>query len=217
MRTETPKQYLVLEGRPVITHTLERLGTHPQIAGIVVVIPPNNARGAALRLEAPTPLYFVEGGGERCVSVLNGLHEVAARDERAEWVLVHDAVRPCVRPEDVTRLIEAALAHPVGAVLGVKVHDTVKRTDARMQVLETVAREHLWRALTPQMFRLEVLTRALEDCTSQGVMVTDEAQAMERLGALPCLVEGHRDNIKITSPLDLALAAFLLKRQAASE
>ena len=217
MGAQVPKQYLALEGRPVIAHTLERLGDHPLVAGIVVVSPPDDEVRPTLRLQTTTPLHFVAGGSERCISVLKGVREVAARGAPSDWVLVHDAVRPCVRHGDVTRVIDAALVHPVGAILGVRVRDTVKRSDARSRVLETVDRDHLWLALTPQMFRVDALTRALEDCTSQGVMVTDEAQAMERMGATPCLVEGHRDNIKITSPPDLALAAFFLQRQAAGE
>ena len=217
MGAKVPKQYLALEGRPVMAHTLQRLGDHPLIAGIVVVSMPDVEMRTTLQRQTTTPVHFVAGGSERCISVLNGVREVAARDNRSDWVLVHDAVRPCVRHGDITRLIETALGHPVGAILGVRVSDTVKRTDVHSRVLETLDREHLSLALTPQMFRVEALTRALEACTSQGFMVTDEAQAMERMGAVPCLVEGHRDNVKITNALDLALAAFFMRRQAAGE
>jgi len=125
-------------------------------------------------------------------------------------VLVHDAARPCLRAEDLARLLQIGRADPVGALLAAPVRDTLKRADGVGKSQSTEPRDGLWRALTPQLFRRGGLTRALEAALRAGLRVTDEAMAMERLGLRPCLVEGREDNLKITTPADLALAEFLL-------
>jgi 2-C-methyl-D-erythritol 4-phosphate cytidylyltransferase len=127
-------------------------------------------------------------------------------------VLVHDAARPCLRGADLGRLLERGSAHAVGAILAAPVRDTLKRADPRGEIERSEPREALWRALTPQLFRRSTLQRALEDAQAAGVEVTDEAMAIERLGLRPLLVEGAEDNIKITTPADLAIAEFLLAR-----
>jgi 2-C-methyl-D-erythritol 4-phosphate cytidylyltransferase len=155
-----------------------------------------------------------DGGPERCHSVLNGLRrlrEMAAADD--DWVLVHDAARPCVRQEDVARLLDELSADPVGGLLAVPARDTIKRADVGGTVVETIDRNVIWRALTPQMFRLGALTAAIVQALGRGVLVTDEAQAMELAGAAPRLVTGHEDNIKITTQSDLALAEFYLRQR----
>jgi 2-C-methyl-D-erythritol 4-phosphate cytidylyltransferase len=128
-------------------------------------------------------------------------------------VLVHDAVRPCLRHTDLDNLMDGVHGGDVGAILGVPVADTVKRVDDAGHIQETVPRDDLWRALTPQMFRWGELVAALEDAQQQGVVVTDEASAMERVGARPRIIEGHSDNIKITAPADLALAEVYIRLQ----
>ena len=153
------------------------------------------------------------GGAERCHSVLNGLRLLTPRAHDDDWVLVHDAARPCVRVEDISLLIERLRDHPVGGLLGLPVADTMKRADAAGNVLETVPRDGLWRALTPQMFRLGLLRAALERALDNGLLVTDEAQAVEAAGQVPCMVEGHADNIKITRAQDLVLAQLYLQQQ----
>lgn len=213
MRAALPKQYLVLEGRTVLAHTLARLAAHPGIAGIAVALSPDDERFDALDLELRVPLLRVPGGAERAHSVLNALEILAARPDRPEWVLVHDAARPCLRRDDLERLIREATAHPVGGVLGVPVRDTMKRAGAGGEVRETVERRDLWHALTPQMFRLDALRGAYRDALARGVVPTDEAMAMEQTGKAPRLVEGSADNLKITRPEDLALAAFHLRAQ----
>ena len=131
-----------------------------------------------------------------------------------DWVLVHDAARPCVRPSDISKLIDTVVDHPVGGLLAMPVRDTMKRADANGQVTATVDRRDLWHAFTPQMFRLGMLRRALISAIDAGVAVTDESSAMELAGHAPVLVEGHPDNIKITRPQDLDLAAYYLAAQA---
>jgi 2-C-methyl-D-erythritol 4-phosphate cytidylyltransferase len=161
----------------------------------------------------PAAIETVVGGSERCHSVFNALERLSGRADPADWVLVHDAARPCLRREDIDALLESLDGHPVGGLLGLPLADTVKRTDRDGEVVETVPREGLWRALTPQMFRLGTLHEALSRAISAGVLVTDEAAAVERMGLRPKMVEGHADNIKITRPQDLALARLYLSQQ----
>ena len=130
-----------------------------------------------------------------------------------DWVLVHDAVRPCVRQDDLSRLVETAERESAGVLLGLPVRDTMKRVDAAGCVRETVDRADMWHALTPQMFRLGALRAALGRARASGVAVTDEAQAMEMAGERVVMVEGHADNIKVTRPADLALAELFIERQ----
>lgn len=213
MGAARPKQYLPLLGRPVLVHTLERLCTHPRLAGVQLCLAANDAYWPTLAVNLPKLLAPAIGGAERALTVLNGLRALAAHTHVDDWVLVHDAVRPCVRPGDIDVLIARAGAHAVGGLLGLPVTDTVKRADADGRVLETVARRGLWRALTPQMFRIGALTDALTRALAAGVDITDEASAMEYAGHAPLMVAGHGDNIKVTVPADLPLAELYLKQQ----
>ncbi|QKT02346.1 2-C-methyl-D-erythritol 4-phosphate cytidylyltransferase [Ectothiorhodospiraceae bacterium 2226] len=217
MGTSIPKQYLPLHGKTVIEHTVERLLAHPRVAGVVLALAADDGHWAALQRVFDKPVWLVAGGAERSDSVRNALMLLGEQASASSWVLVHDAARPCLRAQDIDRLIDAAADHAVGALLGVRVNDTVKRSDARGSVTATVSREGLWRALTPQMFRLGALREALEAAQRAGEPITDEAGAMERLGLQPLMVEGHADNIKITRPQDLALAALFLRQQQEQE
>jgi len=210
---ERPKQYLPLAGRSVIEHTLSRLATHPAVCGIVVALAAEDPYWPALRLELPVPVETVRGGVERCHSVLAALDHLADRVAGGQWVLVHDAARPCLRGRDISALIEQVRDEPDGGLLGLPLTDTIKRADSTDHVVGSVDRSGLWRALTPQMFRLEPLRAALRGALDDSVLVTDEAAAMERTGARPRMVEGAPDNIKITHPQDLAVAERFLKRQ----
>jgi len=216
MGSGVPKQYLPLAGKAVIAHTVERLCAHPAVSGAVVVLAAEDRWWADLEVAGRTEVLCAEGGAERCHSVLSGLARLAGRAAADDWVLVHDAVRPCLRAADLERLVQALEADPVGGLLGLPVRDTMKRADERGAVRETVSREGLWHALTPQMFRLGVLRGALEGALAEGRVVTDEAQAVELTGAVPRMVEGHPDNIKITRREDLALAELLLRVQGTS-
>ena len=213
MNRDVPKQYLRLGGRTVIEHTLERIGGHRRIDGTVVAIRPDDPHWHGLELTGQRVREVVDGGEERYQSVRNALDALQRTADGGDWVLVHDAVRPCVRSVDIDALIEAGSAHGDGAVLGVPVRDTMKRTGGDARITETVSRDDLWHAHTPQMFRLGALCEALERAHRAGLVVTDEAQAMEAAGALPRMVEGSADNIKITRAEDLELAALFLARQ----
>ena len=210
---DVPKQYLDLKGRRVIEHTLGRLLDHPAINGVVVAISEADPWWPETAYANHPSVWRVTGGEERCHSVLNALRELQQRADPMDWVLVHDAARPCVRPSDIGQLINTLADHPVGGLLGIPVHDTVKRAGKGNKVMETVLREGLWRAFTPQMFRLEPLYEALKGALQSGHLVTDESSAMEWAGFSPALVEGHSDNIKITRPEDIELAAFYLIQQ----
>jgi 2-C-methyl-D-erythritol 4-phosphate cytidylyltransferase len=212
MQADRPKQYLELHGKTVLEHSLSRFLDHPQISGVVVAVTDGDPYWQELALEHPK-LMVASGGEERCHSVLNALQVLRSSAASDDWVLVHDAARPCLRSEDIDHLIDVLKGHPVGGLLGLPVADTMKRTAADDSVIETVPREHLWRALTPQMFRLGELHQALDSALRNGQLVTDDASAMELAGKAPKMVEGHGDNIKITRLQDLALAALYLAEQ----
>lgn len=207
-----PKQYLQIDGKPLIGHTLDRLAGHPAIDGVVVALAAHDPHWPGWRERHGKPVLTCVGGGERADSVLAGLRALPAGVTDDDFVLVHDAARPCLRAGDIDALLEQGRRHPVGAILAAPVRDTLKRGDDHLAILGTEPREGLWRALTPQMFRRGGLTRALEAALAAGVAVTDESMAMERLGLRPLLVEGSDDNIKVTTPADLALAEFLLRK-----
>ena len=209
--SEVPKQYLPIAGKPMLLHTLERLASHPRIAGLMVVLAADDAHWPKLREIAGKPVLTTIGGAERADSVLAGLLALRGKLDESHFVLVHDAARPCVRGDDISRLIEQG-GHAGGALLAAPVRDTLKRADATNHAIATEPREARWRALTPQMFRYGELVAALESARSASVAITDEAMAMERAGHKPLLVEGSEDNIKVTTSADFALAEFLLTR-----
>lgn len=213
MGTGVPKQYLPLFGKTVIEHTLARFCDHPAIAGVVVAVAPNDPYWEGLGFESNAKLFVTTGGEERCHSVLAGLRRLQSFAESDHWVLVHDAARPCLRRGDIDLMIAELSDHPVGGLLALPVKDTMKRSDRQQTVLQTVDRTGLWHALTPQMFRYSLLVEAIEAALDKGIMITDEAQAVELNGAAPSLIEGCPDNIKITHPQDLALAELYLQQQ----
>ncbi|MDM8567076.1 2-C-methyl-D-erythritol 4-phosphate cytidylyltransferase [Candidatus Halobeggiatoa sp. HSG11] len=203
-----PKQYLPIQGKTILQHTLERFNL-PIIAGIVVCIADYDSYWDKLTL--PMPIIRAAGGKERCHSVLNGLQVLQQYAQPNDWVLVHDAARPCVKKIDIEKLINQLANHPVGGLLALPVRDTMKRSNADVEIVKTVEREGLWHALTPQMFRLELLFNALRTVLDNNELVTDEAQAVEKQGLKPLLVTGHANNIKITHPQDLSLAELYLR------
>lgn len=208
---DCPKQYLPLAGRALIIHTLERLATHPRIAGLMAVLAADDVRWPGLDSLAGKPVLTTTGGGERADSVLAGLRALPVGIAQDDFVLVHDAARPCVRAADIERLVELASTGE-GGLLGAPLRDTLKRADPHKRSVLTEPREQRWRAFTPQMFRRRQLVAALEATDRAGVLVSDEAMAMERAGYAPLLVEGAEDNIKVTTAEDFALAEFLLAR-----
>ena len=213
MQSDRPKQYLQLEDKLVIEHTLQRLASHPEIKGIVIAIAQEDEWWPAVSVVVSCPLYVVHGGEQRSHSVLNALDKLSTLAADDTWVLVHDAARPCLRQEDIDRLLSALSNHDVGGLLGIPVNDTVKRTSNDDVIMETIERRNLWRASTPQMFRLVILKSALQALREQNITVTDEASAIEFVGLEPVMVEGHADNIKITVSTDLALAQLFMQLQ----
>jgi 2-C-methyl-D-erythritol 4-phosphate cytidylyltransferase len=213
MGSECPKQYLDLLGHPVLWHTLRALSRVDRLASIHVVLSPDDAWWAKFDWSAFDARLKVHrcGGSTRAASVANTLQAIAAGP--ADWLLVHDAARACVRPDQVNALIDALRDDAVGGLLAAPVADTMKRSLPDGRVCETVPRDSLWQAQTPQMFRLELLQRAL----AANPNVTDEAGAVEALGFAPRLVAADATNFKITYPQDLALAAQILRsREVAS-
>lgn len=210
MQADRPKQYFTLGGKTVIEHTLDRFIPHPAITGIVVALDPQDAYWPSLSIDCDKPLRTVDGGRERCHSVLNALNFLADTVSPPDWVAVHDAARPCLARSDLDRLIQSLVSDRVGGILAVPVRDTIKYSRDDERISETVDRRGLWHAMTPQMFRLPVLAEALKRSLDEGYMVTDEASAVEHIGLSPRLIQGRADNIKITRSEDLALAAHYL-------
>ncbi|MEZ9042083.1 MULTISPECIES: 2-C-methyl-D-erythritol 4-phosphate cytidylyltransferase [unclassified Vibrio] len=210
MKADRPKQYLKIHGKTILEHTIEKLLSHPQVAQIVVAISDDDPYYPELALNQNPQVIRVSGGSERADSVLSALDYIAEQ-QLGEWVMVHDAARPCVQLSDIDKLISGAMSHDVGAILAAPVRDTMKR-GAQGQIEHTVERADLWHALTPQMFRAKPLWKALSEALQQGASITDEASAFEWKGLSPALVAGRSDNFKITQPEDLALAEFYLSQ-----
>ena len=214
------KQYCLLAGRTVIEHTLERL-LNLTCEMVVVAVRPSDLDWPRLEISRDPRVRTVAGGAERAESVLSALQFLNHRADAKDWVLVHDVVRPCVRPADLLMLYQTLAEDPVGGLLATPVVATLKRvvegvgTDGVAgRVVESPSRDALWQAATPQMFRYGVLRGALSEGLAAGRLITDEASALEQAGYQPRVVRGHPDNIKITFPEDLPLAAAILEAQA---
>jgi 2-C-methyl-D-erythritol 4-phosphate cytidylyltransferase len=212
---EVPKQYLLAAGRPLIEHALRALLAHPRVAGVVVALAADDPHWPGWEMLEGKPVLRCVGGAERADSVAAALDALPADAGSQALVVVHDAARPCLVQADLDALITIAQAHADGAILAAPVRDTLKRADASGAIAGTQPRDGLWRALTPQAARRDVLAHALHAARDAGVQVTDEAMALERMGRHPALVEGREDNIKVTTPADLAFVEFLLQRRQA--
>ena len=208
---DVPKQYLPIAGKTLLLHTLERLATHPRIAGLMVALAADDACWPGISALSGKPVLSANGGAERADSVLAGLRALREKVSDSQFILVHDAARPCVAHADISRLVDLGIPAG-GALLAAPVRDTLKRADAQARVLATEPRDARWRALTPQLFRYGELVSALDAARAAGIAVTDEAMAMEHAGFHPLLVEGAESNIKVTTRADFALAEFLLSR-----
>ena len=211
MGDSLPKQYLALAGRPLLYHAVRRLAAHPCIEQVFVVLAQGDHRFAHVDWSAFSgklePLYC--GGETRAASVFNGLLAACDAIAASDWVLVHDAARPCLGEAELGRLIDELGDDETGGLLAVPVADTLKRANREAEVMQTESRENLWQAQTPQMFRYRLLVEALR--VSNPAVVTDEASAIEHLGLRPRLIRGDVRNLKVTYPEDLALAELILK------
>lgn len=214
MLASCPKQYLKINEQSILSHTVNRLISHKNINKVVLALSEADEYFSQTALVDNSNIIRVLGGKERVDSVLSGLQVI----NDIEWVLVHDAARPCITHEDIDKLIEHCIDNNCGGLLGALAIDTMKLSSKNkatevMEVSETIDRSHLWHAFTPQMFKVKELKNAIEQAQKAGLTLTDESSAIESVG-LPCsLVSGRRDNIKITRPEDLALADFYLKQQ----
>jgi 2-C-methyl-D-erythritol 4-phosphate cytidylyltransferase len=196
-------------------HTLRALLESPDIRGIVVALDPSDRRADAIESLSDVRVQTTPGGAERADSVMAGLELLASQATDEDWVLVHDAARPCLPLEALTALVERARLMGEGAILAEPVADTLKQVDDAGSVTGTVDRASLWRAQTPQLFPLFPLRAALGQCFEEGVSVTDEAMAMERVGQPVHVVEGPSSNIKVTVEADLAFADLVLRKRGA--
>ncbi len=206
---DKPKQYLDLLGRPLIFHTLAALTACPDIERVWVVLAPDDGWWSRYDWsELGSKLETVRCGGDsRAASVANALRAAVTVAADDDWILVHDAARPCLSAAMLDALFAELADDPVGGILAVPVADTLKRADADQRVVATEPRDGLWQAQTPQMFRYGQLEKALKN----EMAVTDEAGAIEALGLQPKLVRGDATNLKVTWPADLALAAMILR------
>ena len=211
MQSQCPKQYLTLAGKTVIEHTLAKLLACAYIKQVVVAISKEDEQFKQLAIANHPKVITVIGGKERVDSVFAGL----AKCQLDEWVMVHDAARPCVTVTEINQLVESCIKHQTGGLLAAKVKDTMKRAAANGEVVATVDRESLWHALTPQMYIAGELQQAIETGIEQGVVITDESSAIEAAGLPSRLVAASPLNLKITQPEDLALAEFILSTQLA--
>lgn len=219
MRANLPKQYLPLAGKTVLEQTLSVFINHPRISGIVIAVSKGDSywqdmeNNIRKQLKSQDKLLIVaDGGNERCHSVLNALQSLSQQVSECDWVLVHDAARPCLSIGDIDKLIDQLGDSDTGGLLGLPMSDTVKRCNSNKEVLETVDRSTLWRALTPQMFPLKLLMDSLQQAIADEALVTDEASAIELQGLRPIMVEGQPGNLKITHPGDLQLAEMFLSQ-----
>ncbi len=212
---QKPKQYVEVHGLSLLEWSLKPFMADERCAGIVVALGPGDPFWPAVATKLAR-VVTAAGGAERSQSVRNGLAALEGQIKASDWVLVHDAARPCLPAEDLDRLVETLQSHPVGGLLAARASDTLKAAGDDLQVVRTVDRAGLWRALTPQMFRYGRLCEALDAALAAGRVPTDESQAIEWLGDLPQIVAGSAANLKVTAPEDLLVAAALLHREIPS-
>ena len=211
MQADRPKQYLKLGDKSILEHTLDKLLSHHAIKGVVLVLNAEDKHWSNLHYQHDKPVLICKGGEQRHNSVQNGLHHLKNTIDKDSFVLIHDAVRPFVQHSDIDLLLECIQSGDDGAILAAPVSDTLKYSESNHNIQSTRSREGLWRAFTPQAFKLSVITTALDKVISQGLEITDDASAMELAGYQPLLVDSDSRNIKITNVKDMLLAELLLK------
>lgn len=208
MKINQPKQYLTIHGKTIIEYAIASLLAHPAVNRVIVALNPNDDVFNTLPISSDPRIETVTGGKTRAQSVLSGLNAVS---NDYDWVLVHDAARPCLIQSDLDELIKQGEIHKEGAILATPCCDTIKQAVvSESAISHTVDRSLLWRALTPQLFPRALLLSSLTQAIDENATVTDEASALEYCGYHPHLVAGRSDNIKVTHPEDLALARFYL-------
>lgn len=208
------KQYQSIDGQTVLEHTVARLN-QLKLTGYVLAIGAEDHVAKTLPLAQLEKAHFCNGGAERVNSVLNALNYLSTIASEDDWVFVHDAARPCVAQLNLETLVQTAVTTSQSAILAIPVRDTLKRVETAPQILTTVDRSTLWQAQTPQIAKLGVLKKAIEQAIAAGVNITDEASALEYMGEPVQVVQSRSDNIKITYPDDLELARLILASQSA--
>ena len=207
--SDIPKQYLPLSGIPVLLHSINKLLKFGGFEEILVTLNPADTFWQKLNFTHPK-VKTIHGGFERCNSVNSALEDLSDRAENADWVLVHDAVRPCISDSDLKKITDIVHDEDVGGLLACPILDTIKEVDENLDVQKTIPREKLWSAMTPQIFRYELLKQALEAALVAGRSVTDEASAIESIGLTPRIVQGDKTNIKVTHSTDMVLAESII-------
>jgi 2-C-methyl-D-erythritol 4-phosphate cytidylyltransferase len=210
----SPKQYAAIDGRAMLSWTLQALLAEPSIAGVMVAVAETDRRWYRLAESRDPRVGCCLGGATRAESVALALQALGPLASGQDWVLVHDAARPCLAREDLRALLRAVGSDPVGGLLAHPASDTLKRADGQGRAEGTLAREGIWRAQPPQAFRYGLLCRALALCRDRERVVTDEASAIEALGLRPLLVRGRADNLKVTSREDLVIAEAVLRSRS---
>lgn len=210
MGLNVPKQYLRIADKTVLEHSVAAVAADQRIDAIYIAIAADDTWIKNITFAVHCPVYFVMGGASRAGSVEAGVNQ--ARADGYSWVLVHDAARPCLQPDELKAVIDAGIAHEDGAILALPIADTVKHAGAEAphEIAQSIPRDGLWRALTPQVFRTERLSSALTQLGVDNTAITDEASAIELTGGHPRLVMGRATNIKITQPGDELLASSFI-------
>lgn len=216
MDSGLPKQYLEIAGVTILEHSVRALLASERVHGVVVALHPDDSRAGELAVFGDKRVQRVSGGEQRSDSVLAALGMLLVQGELDDWVLVHDAARPCLQLAELRRLIDRVCATGTGGILAEPMIDTVKQSGDDDRVLRTLDRRRLWRAQTPQMFRLGPLYAALEGARKQGLSITDESSAMELAGHPVQLIMGSPGNLKVTLPADLDLAGWYLGKEPRS-
>ena len=213
MNADRPKQYLLLANKTILEHTLTRILTLPHLAGIVVPLSKDDSYWTSLTILQHPLVHTIHGGESRADSVLSGLNYLADKVYEQDWILVHDAARPCITSASIQKLCDELAESETGGILAVPVSDTLKKIVDHNQIQSTVDRKPLWQAQTPQMFRYALLRDCLTQALAKKENVTDESSAIELCGFKSKVVEGRSDNIKVTRPDDLLMAEFILNQQ----
>ena len=209
---EIPKQYIQIANKTILEHALLPFLNNDKIEGVAVALNANDEHFENLNFDTKKKIITVTGGRTRAHSVFNALLAIKDKLNANDFVLIHDAARPCLSDNDLNKLIDATMQHDIGSILAGSIADTVKRVEGKI-IIETLDRSKLWRAYTPQMFRYQLLLDALKKCIDENIPITDEANAIETIGFKPEIVQGDPSNIKVTTPEDLKVAERYLNIQ----
>ena len=211
MGDDIPKQYISVCGKTVIEHTIDNFISRNEIENICISISESDNYWPTLPISKNEKIITTIGGSERYESVYNGLRAIQDKATEDDWVLVHDAVRPCLKKSIIDRLITDISSHDVGGILALPCSETMKRVNNSNEVEETINRQTAWRAQTPQMFKYKKLLLAIEKVINEDIFITDEAMAMELSNHKPIVILGDENNIKITHKTDLKYLELFLE------